>query len=248
MSKRILCSLIILAALTSCGEKPEGGKTPDGGGGAKTAWSLPTPLVQKVEVRSDGTLIETYEYTYDEKGRVSSLLKTDQIQKAVLLHLVLAHHVSEKNRKHGAKDKCHRQQRRDETRRERERAAASAFALLFQEVLECGENGKGFAGHREGERGGVRAGSEGLSGVAPIGAAGRNRSLSGGVVDGNVVHVGEGNGRVEGKGRWRGSRAGVGGQPEKVSENKLPAPCSNSSMRDLSMCSTACHWVRASPN
>ena len=33
------------------------------------------------------TLIETYEYTYDEKGRVASLLKTDQLQQAVLLDL-----------------------------------------------------------------------------------------------------------------------------------------------------------------
>lgn len=85
MNKRILCSLMILAALASCGEKPEGGKTPQEGGA--TIWSLPTPHVQKVEVRSDGTLIETYEYAYDDKGRVISLTRTDQLKKEKLLEL-----------------------------------------------------------------------------------------------------------------------------------------------------------------
>ena len=85
MNKRILCSLMILTALASCGEKPEGGKTPQEGGA--TIWSLPTPLVQKVEVRSDGNLIETYEYAYDDKGRVISLTRTDQLQKEKLLEL-----------------------------------------------------------------------------------------------------------------------------------------------------------------
>ena len=85
MNKRILCPLTVLAILASCGQKPENGTTPQGGGA--TIWSLPTPLVQKVEVRSDGTLIETYEYTYDDKGRVSSLTKTDCLQQEKMLEL-----------------------------------------------------------------------------------------------------------------------------------------------------------------
>ena len=85
MNKRILCPLTILAILASCGEKPENRPTPQGGGA--TVWSLPTPLVQKVEVRSDGTLIETYEYTYDDKGRVSSLVKTNCLQQEKMLEL-----------------------------------------------------------------------------------------------------------------------------------------------------------------
>lgn len=84
MKKLILSSLALLAVLASCGEKPNGGKTPSGGA---TAWSLPGPLVQKVEVRSGGTLLETYEYTYDDRGRLSSLRKTDKIQSAVFLDL-----------------------------------------------------------------------------------------------------------------------------------------------------------------
>ena len=86
MNKRILCFLMIPAILASCGEKPEGGNTPEGGG-RQTPWSLPSPLVQKVEVRSDGTLIESYEYTYDDQGRVSSLTRTDQLRKEKLLEL-----------------------------------------------------------------------------------------------------------------------------------------------------------------
>jgi hypothetical protein len=82
----LLPSLILLTLALSCGEKPNGGgKTPDGKESA--VWSLPAPLVQKVEVSTDGTVIESYEYTYDDQARLLSLKKTDRLSNAVLLDL-----------------------------------------------------------------------------------------------------------------------------------------------------------------
>ena len=82
----ILPSLILLTLALSCGEKPDGGgKTPDEKKGA--VWSLPAPLVQKVEVSADGTVIESYEYTYDDQARLLSLKKTDRLSNTVLLDL-----------------------------------------------------------------------------------------------------------------------------------------------------------------
>ena len=78
---------LMLVLTVSCGEKPNGGggKTPEEKTGA--VWSLPAPLVQKVEVSADGTVIESYEYTYDDQGRMLSLRKTDKLSNTVLLDL-----------------------------------------------------------------------------------------------------------------------------------------------------------------
>ena len=62
MQRIILISLIIIPLLLSCGGNGEN----NGGGNNHngtdlTDWSLPSPLVSKVEIRSNGTLIETYE-------------------------------------------------------------------------------------------------------------------------------------------------------------------------------------------
>ena len=84
MNKRILCPLLLLAFLSACGEHPNNETTPQG---RQTAWSLSGPQVQKVEVSSDGTTMETYAYTYDDKGRLSSLVKTDQIHHETVLDL-----------------------------------------------------------------------------------------------------------------------------------------------------------------
>ena len=82
----ILPSLILLTLALSCGEKPDGGgKTPDEKKSA--VWSIPAPLVQKVEVSADGTVIESYEYTYDDQARLLSLKKTDRLSNTVLLDL-----------------------------------------------------------------------------------------------------------------------------------------------------------------
>lgn len=84
MRHPILLLLTLALAAVSCGE-PNGGKTPDGKKAA--VWSLSAPLVQKVEVSADGSVIETYEYTYDDLGRILSLRKTDKLRDENLLNL-----------------------------------------------------------------------------------------------------------------------------------------------------------------
>ncbi|MBR1576397.1 MAG: hypothetical protein IJ654_08125 [Bacteroidales bacterium] len=79
----LLCSLLAAA----CGENPSKGGKDKPDNTSPAAWSLGKPLVQKVEVRSDDRLIETYEYTYDSQGRLLTLLKTDAIQGEKLLDL-----------------------------------------------------------------------------------------------------------------------------------------------------------------
>lgn len=80
---------VLLTALfgVACGDKPGGGGGKDPGGKSSVAWSLPAPLVQKVEVSANGTVLESYEYTYDESGRILTLRKTDKITSTVLLDL-----------------------------------------------------------------------------------------------------------------------------------------------------------------
>ena len=84
MNKRIFCPLLLLAILSACGEKPENNNTNQD---SQSAWSLSGPKVQKVEVSSDGTPLETYAYTYDAQGRLSSLVKTDQLHQETILDL-----------------------------------------------------------------------------------------------------------------------------------------------------------------
>ena len=50
-------------------------------------WVHEKPLVAKVEVSNGGALMETYEYTYDEKGRMLSLKKTDNLSNNIMLDL-----------------------------------------------------------------------------------------------------------------------------------------------------------------
>ena len=50
-------------------------------------WTHTKPMVAKVEVSSEGTLLETFEYTYDENGRMLTLVKTDKLSKTVMLEL-----------------------------------------------------------------------------------------------------------------------------------------------------------------
>ena len=77
--------LTMLAAVltASCnGKGTPGDKTSDG-----DIWVHAKPLVAKVEVSSEGALIETYEYTYDEKGRMLTLKQTDNLSKTDMLDL-----------------------------------------------------------------------------------------------------------------------------------------------------------------
>ena len=86
MRRPILPFLLLLALTLSCGKKPDGGgKTPDEKKSA--TWSLPAPFVQKVEVSADGSVIESYEYTYDDQARILSLRKTDRLTNTPLLDL-----------------------------------------------------------------------------------------------------------------------------------------------------------------
>ena len=77
--------LLTLWALVSCTDKPNGGQDP--GGKKAAAWSVAAPLVQKVEVSADGTVLETYEYTYDDLNRILSLKKTNRLRDQTLLNL-----------------------------------------------------------------------------------------------------------------------------------------------------------------
>ena len=79
----ILVTMLVAALTASCnGNRNSGNNTPSG-----DIWAHSKPLVAKVEVSSDGALIETYEYTYDEKGRILTLKKTDALSKTVMLDL-----------------------------------------------------------------------------------------------------------------------------------------------------------------
>ena len=79
----IFLTMLVAALTASCnGNRNSGDNTPSG-----DIWAHSKPLVAKVEVSSDGALIETYEYTYDEKGRILTLKKTDDLSKTVMLDL-----------------------------------------------------------------------------------------------------------------------------------------------------------------
>lgn len=77
--------LLLTALVLACNGKND----PDNGGGNGGAdfWSHAKPLVSMVEVSSDGTLLETYEFTYDDKGHILTLVKTDKLSGEVLLNL-----------------------------------------------------------------------------------------------------------------------------------------------------------------
>ena len=72
----------ICALVVSCG-----GKISGGGDDATTAWVLDSPLVDKVEVLCGENPVQTFQYTYDDSGRLQTLLKTDAQTGDVLLEL-----------------------------------------------------------------------------------------------------------------------------------------------------------------
>lgn len=79
-----LFAAILLATLaTACNGSGEGGGKETG----RQIWVHEKPLVAMVEVSSGGSVIETYEYTYDEQGRILTLVKTDKLSKAAVLDL-----------------------------------------------------------------------------------------------------------------------------------------------------------------
>ena len=69
-------------AVACSGNGENGGKNP-----GRQMWVHEKPLVAKVEVGSGGSVIETYEYTYDEQGRMLTLVKTDKLSKEIVLDL-----------------------------------------------------------------------------------------------------------------------------------------------------------------
>ena len=77
-----ILTFALCALLLSCGEnKNNGNEQVDG------VWVHKAPLVSRVEVSSNETPIETYEFSYDETGRMTALVKTDHLSKAVMLDL-----------------------------------------------------------------------------------------------------------------------------------------------------------------
>lgn len=76
--------LFLVLALAACSGKDDSKKGDDPSGGL---WEHAAPRVSKVEVSSGGSPVETYEYTYDEKGRMLTLVKTDKISGTVMLDL-----------------------------------------------------------------------------------------------------------------------------------------------------------------
>ena len=85
MKKHTLLWALFLI-LASCGQNggDDKGKTTDK---SQVLWALPSPLVSKVEVFSDETLIESFAYTYDDKGRIATLVRTDHLSGNKLLDL-----------------------------------------------------------------------------------------------------------------------------------------------------------------
>lgn len=82
-SAYIFVILIATALAASCNGKGDPGKKD----ADADIWTRSKPLVARVEVSDEGRLIETYEYTYDDKGRMLTLVKTDNMSKAVMLDL-----------------------------------------------------------------------------------------------------------------------------------------------------------------
>ena len=84
MKSLYLFAAILLAALAAA---CNGGGEGDGKKTDRQIWAHEKPLVAMVEVSSGGIVIETYEYTYDEQGRILTMVKTDKLSKEVLLDL-----------------------------------------------------------------------------------------------------------------------------------------------------------------
>jgi len=71
---------------TSCADKKgkeEGGDTNPSG----SMWIMGNDLISKVEVLTNTTVIETYEFTYDQYSRVTSLVKRDLLGQSKLLDM-----------------------------------------------------------------------------------------------------------------------------------------------------------------
>ena len=84
MKPLYLFATILLASLAAA---CNGGGEGDGKKTDRQIWAHEKPLVAMVEVSSGGSVIETYEYTYDEQGRILTLVKTDKLAREVVLDL-----------------------------------------------------------------------------------------------------------------------------------------------------------------
>ena len=84
MKSLYLSAAIFLAALApACNGSGEG----EGKKTGQQIWVHARPYVSMVEVSSGGSVIETYEYTYDGQGRIATLVKTDKQSKEIVLDL-----------------------------------------------------------------------------------------------------------------------------------------------------------------
>ena len=82
-SLHIVATVLTLLLCTSCNGNGEnnGNKTD------ADIWAHQKPLVAKVEVSSGGGVIESFEYTYDDKDRLLTLVKRDNLSGEVTLDL-----------------------------------------------------------------------------------------------------------------------------------------------------------------
>ncbi len=82
-SYHIFATILAAALATACNGIGENDGKKTGG----QMWVHEKPQVAMVEISSGDNVIETYEYTYDEQGRMLTLVRTDHLSNVVMLDL-----------------------------------------------------------------------------------------------------------------------------------------------------------------
>ena len=91
MTNAILMGLLLASVMTvspSCADRSGEGSGDGGNDNPSTSlWKMETDRLSKVEVVSGGSIIETYEFKYDDYSRLTSLIKRDLVGGNKLLDL-----------------------------------------------------------------------------------------------------------------------------------------------------------------
>lgn len=82
--------VLALAGAVSCNNKGKEGNDPKEDSSA-SLWKMKNYPIEKVEVYSGETLLETFSFTYDKNGCVSTLVRTDNIKGTTLLNLTYSY-------------------------------------------------------------------------------------------------------------------------------------------------------------